>query len=323
MLRDKRKSFMSDLALSLKNNAKRFWTFCRLNTNYRQIPAVVSDGQNDVTDTADKAKMFNDYFHSVFSTPKTGIALPPISVKSDNMLANIVFSEIDIINVLRGLDVNKASGPDDIPLKVLRECADELAPSLTTLFNLSMSTCTLPEEWKYSNVVPIHKKGKKCKVDKYRPISLLNSVSKVMERLNHIYPVVSPQFNSAQHSFMKHRSTTTQLIDTYSDISRNLDSGSQTDIIFLDFAKAFDSVPHDLIVHKLKTFGFSSNILQWIENYLQGRYQSFMIEAQVSSPLPVTSGVPQVSIISQLARNQKRAYLRFSCRLFCAYLKPC
>ena len=191
MLRDKRNSFMSDLALSLKNNAKRFWTFCRLNTNSCQIPAVVSDGQNDVTDAADKAKMFNDYFHSVFSTPKTGIALPAVSVKSDNMLANIVFSEIDVINVLKGLDVNKGSGPDDIPLKVLRECADELAPSLTTLFNLSMSTCTLPEVWKYSNVVPIHKKGKKCKVDNYRPISLLNSVSKVMERLvfNHIYPV--------------------------------------------------------------------------------------------------------------------------------------
>ena len=77
-----------------------------------------------------------------------------------------------------------------------------------------------------------------------------------MERLvlNHIYLVVSPQINSAQHSFMKHR------------------SGSQTDIIFLDFAKAFDSVPHDLIVHKLRTFGFGSNLLQWIENYLQGRY---------------------------------------------------
>ena len=128
--------------------------------------------------------MFNDYFHSVFSTPKTGIALPAVSVKSDNMLANIVFSEIDVINVLKGLDVNKGSGPDDIPLKVLRECADELAPSLTTLFNLSMSTCTLPEVWKYSNVVPIHKKGKKCKVDNCRPISLLNSVSKVMERLS-------------------------------------------------------------------------------------------------------------------------------------------
>ena len=81
---------------------------------------MVSDGQNEITDAADKTRIFNDYFHSVFLTPKTGIALPAISVRSDNMLANIVFSEIDVINVLKGLDVNKGSGPDDIPLKVLR-----------------------------------------------------------------------------------------------------------------------------------------------------------------------------------------------------------
>ena len=97
ILRDKRNSFMSDLALSLKIYAKRFWTFCRLNTNSRQIPAVVFDGQNNVTDAADKAKMFNDYFHSVKTLQKTGIALPAISVKSDNMFADIVVSKIDVI----------------------------------------------------------------------------------------------------------------------------------------------------------------------------------------------------------------------------------
>ena len=87
---------------------------------------------------------------------------------------------------------------------------------------------------------------------------------------------------------------------SYSDISRKLDSGSQTDIISLDFAKAFDSVPNKLLVHKLKTFGFGSNLLQWIENYLQGRFQSVIIEGKVSSPLPVTSGVPQGSVIGAL-----------------------
>ena len=90
MLRGKRNRFVSDLALSLQNNAKHFWSFGRLNTNSRQIPAVVSDDQNNITEAADKAKMLNDYFYSVFATQnKTGICLPAISVKSDNMLTNI------------------------------------------------------------------------------------------------------------------------------------------------------------------------------------------------------------------------------------------
>ena len=86
----------------------------------------------------DQAKMSSDYFNCVFSNKKTKIASPTISVKSDNTLANIVFSEVDVVNVLRKLDVNKGAGPDDISLKVLREYADELAPSLTTLFNHSI-----------------------------------------------------------------------------------------------------------------------------------------------------------------------------------------
>ena len=122
-----------------------------------------------------------------------------------------------------------------------------------------MSTCALPDAWKHDFVVPIHKKGDKCKADNYRPISLLNGVSKIMERLvsNHVglYPLVSPMINSAQHGFIKNRSTTSQMLDMYSSIGKNLDAGVQTDIIFLDFSKAFDSVPRHLLVHKLQTFG--------------------------------------------------------------------
>ena len=85
--------------------------------------------------------------------------------------------------MLQKLDINKGSGPNDVPLRVLHECAAELTPSLTALFNMSMSTCALPDSWKHAFVVPIHKNGDKCKADNYRPISLLNGVSKIMERL--------------------------------------------------------------------------------------------------------------------------------------------
>ena len=132
----------------------------------------------------------------------------------------------------------------------------------------------------------------------WKSISLLNGVSKIMERLvfNHVYPFVYPMINSAQHGFIKNISTTSQMLDMYSSIGKNLDAGVQTDIIFLDFSKAFDSVPHHLLLHNLQAFGFNSTFLNWLNHYLHGRSQSVIIEGKVSPSLPVKSGVPQGSI---------------------------
>ena len=217
-------------------------------------------------------------------------------------LSNIVFSENDVFQVLKKLD--KGGGPNDVPLRVLHQCAAELTPSLAALFNMSMSTCALPDSWKHAFVVPIHKKGDKCKADNnyYRPISLLNGVSKIMERpvFNHVYHFVYPMINSAQHGFIKNRSTTSQMLDMYSSIGKNLDAGVQADIISLDFSKAFDSVPHHLLLHKLQALGFNSTLLNWLNHYLHGRSQSVIIEGKVSPSLPVKSGVPQGSILGPL-----------------------
>ena len=251
--------------------------------------------------------MFNNHFFSVFNNNTSDTNLPEVNIRINSNLSHIVFSEKDVFLVLKRLDINKGSGPSDIPLRVLHECASheyaaELTPSLTALFNMSMSTCTLPDAWKHAYVVPIYKKGDKCKVDNYRPISLLNGVSKIMERLvfNHVYHSVYPVLNSAQHGLIKNRSTTSQLVDMYSSVGKNMDAGIQTDIIFIDFSKAFGSVPHYLLLDKLQTFGFNSTLLNWLNNYLHNRSESFIIEGNVSPPLPVKSGVPHGSILGPL-----------------------
>ena len=266
------------------------------------MPAVLSSGNEEAISSDDKSIMFNNYFHSVFNNDTSDTNLPEVNVHMNSNLSNIVFSENDVFQVLKKLDINKGSGPNDVPLRVLDQCAAELTPSLTALFNMSMSTCALPDSWKHAFVVPIHKKGDKCKADNYRPISLLNGVSKIMERLvfNHVYPFVYPMINSAQHGFIKNRSATSQMLDMYSSIGKNLDAGVQTDIIFLDFSKAFDSVPHHLLLHKLQAFGFSSTLLNWLNHYLHGRSQSVIIEGKVSPSLHVKSGVPQGSILGPL-----------------------
>ncbi len=193
----------------------------------------------------------------------------------------------------------------DISAIVLRECAHELAPSLASLFNHSMRTAQLPSQWKTANVVPVHKKSSKRDVTNYRPVSLLCIISKVMERciFDSIYPILKPHISKHQHGFVSGRSSATQLTEAYHTTGEALDSGEQTDVIFLDLAKALDSVSHPLLLHKLMSFGINGALLKWFGNYVTGRKQRVLIEGTCSEFLPVLSGVPQGSILGPLLFN--------------------
>ena len=124
--------------------------------------------------------------------------------------------------------------PDSIPLRVLSECAVELAPSLNALYNLSLSTGLFPSEWKHAHSTPIFTNGSKNLVNNYRPISLSNSVSKILERLvfDKVYPIVNSLISANQHCFMRKRSVQSQLISNYDIIGNDLDKGVQNDIVF-------------------------------------------------------------------------------------------
>ena len=227
---------------------------------------------------------------------------PTISEILDTHLSTLSFTLEDVTHVLVNLDVNKSVRPDSIPLRVLSECAVELAPSLNALYNLSLSTGSFPARWKHAHITPISKNESKNLVNNYRPISLLNSVSKILERLvfDKVYPIVNPLNSPNQHGFMRKRSVQSQLISNYDIIGNDLDRGVQNNIIFLDFCKAFDKVPHKLLLHKLKTFGFKNKLLNWFTDYLSERRQTFTVKGKQSENLPVTSGVPQGSILGPL-----------------------
>ena len=191
---------------------------------------------------------------------------------------------------------------DGIGHNVLKHCAMALYQPLCHLFQASLRVCKLPDEWKIHSITPIFKDGDKSSVRNYRPISLLSSVSKVMERLvyNHLMEFLANSISTFQYGFLKNHSCVQQLLLFYHELISGPNSPAERDIVFLDFSKAFDSVPHKELLLKLKRLGVSGNIWLWLQDYLHRRFQYVNVRNSRSELLPVKSGVPQGSILGPL-----------------------
>ena len=296
----KYESFVLSLADLCKTNPKKFWSFFKAKTKSRSTPEIIHKDNVECTEAHDRAELFNAHFVSVFNS---NVSVPDAFILSGDpapVIPTPTFSANNVAEVLSHLDVHKVYAPDDIAPIVLKKCGSALAPSLSVLFNIIIHSGDVPDQWKLANVVPLFKKGDKHDVANYRPISLLSIVSKVLERclFNYLCKLLWPKIYHLQHGFTKGRSCASQLIRVYHDIGATLDKGGQVDIIYLDFSKAFDSVPHHLLLQKLRhQYGISDSLLSWFKSYLDSRKQRVLIDGVNSEWASVTSGVPQGSII--------------------------
>ena len=181
-------------------------------------------------------------------TEETDFEAPTVNVTDDRrILTDIQISPNSVRKKLSLLKPNKASGPDTINVNVLRKCPNLDVP-LSILFNKSLQTGYVPQDWKDANVTPLHKKGPKTHCKNYRPVSLTSQIAKLLERL--VFDEISKTLSvnnfisCNQHGFQERCSCITQLLDSLHDWTLNYDSSKATDIIYLDFAKAFDKVSH-------------------------------------------------------------------------------
>ena len=280
---------------------KKFWAYVKSTSKSTRIPESVQYGNNTIrTNPEEQANLFNEFFCKQFSESSRY----DIDIDfSHDYLFDIDFDHRNIRRLLLQVNSNKAQGPSGIHGTILKKCAVGIAYPLSLLFKLSYNTGNLPNDWKTANVVPVHKKGSKCNVENYRPISLTCLVMKIFERIvkEKVLDITRPALDPRQHGFLEHKSCTTNMVGFCDTLAISMNDGLSTDVVYFDFAKAFDSVNHDIILDKLKhLYNIDGRLLKFLKSYLQGRSQRVMVGNASSSIKSVLSGVPQGSILGPL-----------------------
>ena len=265
--------------------------------------APLKSDDNLVTDAAGKADVLNRQFSSVFTQEQIN-TMPDKGASPYPNLPKITITRNGVEALLQKVKPKKASGPDLIPARFLHEMAEPLSAVLSFIFQQSLDSGTVPDDWRTANVVPIFKKGDRGLASNYRPVSLTALACKTMEHivvssiLDHLdaHNILS----DLQHGFRAKRSCETQLTITTQDLASALNRHRQVDMAVLDFSKAFDKVPHQRLLHKLRYYGVTDSALAWIGSFLSGRSQQVVVDGAMSSQCPVLSGVPQGTVLGPL-----------------------
>ena len=235
----------------------------------KRLDSIINNNDELITDPFAIAEAFNYYFASIYTHDNGN--LPPFAPVTASELNTYLFSPSAVFNILQHLKSSFSYGLDCIPNTMLKNMATHLSWQLAMLFECSMSFIFVPSVLKVAKIVPILKKGNPLKVNNYRPISLTSTISKVMERKinDHILSHLSTNNLIGRHQFgfQKQCSTITQLIDCYSDWSSAINDGSSVNVIYFDYAKAFDSVVHSKLFLKLEAHGITGNLLSWIKMF--------------------------------------------------------
>jgi hypothetical protein len=290
-----------------KSNSKSYWSFIENRLNKRKPIRAVIDKDNITCELPDeKCSAFASFFKSVisgFDRSKPNITSELPFLKSNTKCA-VLFTPEMVSNQLRKLKNNCSAGPDKIPNIFLRNLHFILCYPLSTIYNISIGSGQLPDDWLCSRTVPVPKKPRAINVSDFRPISIIPAPVKVMESiiyaklLTHL--LINNFFVKCQFGFLPKKSTEAQLLLCITDWSFLIDAGIAIDLLYFDLKKAFDLVNHEVLLLKLSKLNLSLPLYNWLKAWLSNRRQFVAYDDCNSDYFPADCGVPQGSVLAPL-----------------------
>lgn len=299
---------MSNIQKNIKECPKKLWSYVKTLRGKSNYPKTLTYGSYTYKNGLDICNGFNKFFESVFVNPSTSYDLSKLHMPTcgdSGLISKIAVHETVLLKLLKLTDSNKSAGTDNVPPIFIHNCAEALVQPLKLLFQRSLNESKFPSKWKEANVVPVHKKSSKTKIENYRPISILNTFSKIFEKIvyDQIYSTIVNGISEAQHGFLRRRSTVSNLAEFLQFVLSGMERGGQVDVVYTDFEKAFDRVDHVILLAKLERLGIHGDLLRWVKSYLSNRSQAVVAGGFRSDFINIPSGIPQGSHLGPLLYN--------------------
>ena len=265
-----------------------------------------------ITSAKKIAQFMNEFFIEKVEKIRAGMEAATFSVEK---VKEIMFGKtckmklvhVDVLKVkkiLKSLSSSRSTGIDELDNFSVKLAADLIAQPVHHIVSLSLIQHKFPSSWKYSRVLPLHKKLDKLDRANYHPVAILSPISKVLEKIvyeqMYQYFTQNHLFHPNLHGYRCNRSTQTALLQMYDRWVRAAHGGHLSGVVLLDLSAAFDLVDSELLLQKLKVYGFEDDVLSWVESYLSGRFQAVWIDHSLSDFLSCKVGVPQGSILGPL-----------------------